>query len=112
MKIKTIWSLVPASFDEMVNNYLAEGWVLSKREVIPTTPVADSVFYAEMVMLDAPDPEEIPAPPADIFEALRVIRDTCEAEASCGNCPMYDWCCRLQKRHDPCDWVLPGEVLE
>lgn len=112
MKIQTIWTECLVAFDEKVNALLAEGWVLGKRTVLPAPNPNDSVFYAELVMLDAPDPDEIPTPPADIFEALRVIRDTCEAEESCGNCPMYDWCCRLQKRHDPCDWVLPGEVLE
>ena len=112
MKIKTVWDANLFKFDEKVNEWLADGWILSKREVLPAPRLDDSIFYAELVMLDAPDPEEIPVPPADIFEALRVIRDTCEAEESCGCCPLYDWCCRLRKGHDPCDWVLPGEVLE
>jgi hypothetical protein len=77
MKIKTIWDTRPDHFDERVNLYLREGWILGKREVIPDTRDLDnSALYAELAMLD-PVPEVDEPQPLDPFEALhcpRVLR--------------------------------------
>lgn len=109
MKIKTIWDTRPDRFDERVNQHLEEGWLLGKREVIPDTRnLDDSVLYAELAMLD-PAPEVDELPPLDPFEALRAVKEFCDTVDECGTCPLYDWCCQLQKGGDPTDWKLPGE---
>lgn len=114
MKIKTILRNTDnvEQFDAEVNNLLAEGWRLVKREVLPGMNYnadnwARRALYAELVKID-PVPE---AQPQDPIEALHVIKATCEArpinDCQAGRCPLYVWCCHLEDSNDPTDWVLP-----
>lgn len=117
MKIKTIIRNTDnvEKFDAEVNDLLAEGWRLVKREVLPGMNYnadnwARRALYAELVQLD-PEPEPVEAPPMDPIEALHVIKATCEAQpindCQAGRCPLYVWCCQLEDSNDPTDWVLP-----
>lgn len=113
MKIKTILRNTDnvELFDAEVNDLLAEGWRLVKREVLPGMNYnadnwARRALYAELVQLD---PEPARPPHVKHFEALRDIKAACQRvpieECHAGRCPMADWCAQLDK--DPTDWVLP-----
>lgn len=115
MKIKTIWDTRPDRFDERVNRYLEEGWLLGKREVIPDTQDLDkSVFYAELAMLDpAPEVDEPqpldPLKAMDAIEALHTVREFCDTN-QCEGCQLAEFCARhLPRNEGPADWKLPGE---
>lgn len=100
MEIKTIVSSMTwvGNFDEMVNDALAEGWRLTRRDVLPNT----DRLYAELVKLDPPaEPEK-----SDLLTAMRVIKAECDSHSSCQTCPLYPWC----DVHAPCDWETPEEV--
>lgn len=120
MKIKTIWDDCTNNFDKRVNEAMEKGWILGKRELLPdANDLANSVFYAELVLLEESDKlpaEPVPEPqPMHPFDAIRVLRDACEAVPveSCGEgCPLHDWCEGLRKGGDPTDWLIPGEVPE
>ena len=110
MKIKTItrnfeWV---DEFDQLVNEALAEGWHLTKREVIPGVAGVNHsrrLLYAELVQLD---PEPAPeAQPLDPIEALHTVREFCIGVDKCINCPLVDWCSELRKGGDPTDWEIP-----
>ena len=106
MKIKTVAHgfLGAEAFDREVNEALATGWQVVRREVIPGGPLDSNKLYAELVMPDpAPEPEAI-----DPFQAMRTIKDACLANAGpCGDCPMAYWCWKLKQGGDPSDWELP-----
>lgn len=111
MKIKTIWTKDLIGFDNQVNEALAEGYQLTRREVLPDTANLDqSVLYAELVKLDPPAEPETPDP----MDLLRQVREACLRVPSNGcnpeGCPMFNWCEQLRRGGDPTDWVLPGEV--
>lgn len=122
MKIKTIVTNTDnvETFDAQVNELLAEGWILGKREVLPgmnynANNWARRALYAELVLLEEAD--KLPAEPAEPqlphpIEALHIIRDACESipEKDCGDgCPLNEWCKQLRRGGDPTDWVIPGE---
>ena len=108
MEIKTIWLYSPALFDDAVNSAIAEGWRLTRRELVQATEDIDaSAFYAELVKLDPPaEPEK-----GDPFEALRTIQALCMSTSleDCAGerCPLEGWCSRLTQCADPSDWRLP-----
>lgn len=113
MKVKTIWSENPGAFDEKVNAWLEEGWVLAKRDILPgPANLDDSVFYAEMVLHD-PAPET-----ADAMDHVWAIRDVCAsigiADCNENKCPLACWCNRVQSDStggwiSPEEWRLPGK---
>lgn len=113
MKIKTIirnfdWI---EEFDQLVNEALAEGWRLVKREVLPSGVSQISnrrLLYAELVRLD---PEPAPeAQPLDPVEALRTVQEFCDSN-KCESCRLHDFCTRhLAYNEGPADWDLPEEV--
>lgn len=117
MKIKTIAKKINhegiTEFDKEVNNALAEGWILGKRETLPGVNLGNCYFapalYAELVMLD-PLPEVTEEPrPVDPIAALQAIQDFCESN-KCDGCRLYDFCTRhLPNNEGPADWELPGE---
>jgi hypothetical protein len=116
MKIKTIVTNTDnvEQFDTQVNNLLAEGWHLTKREVLPgmnynANNWARRALYAELVQLD-PEPEAPAEPePVDPVELVRQLRDFCDGMA-CPNCPLNDWCpSHLPRNEGPADWEIPGE---
>lgn len=116
MKIKTIVTNMDnvEQFDAQVNELLAEGWHLTKREVLPgmnynANNWARRALYAELVQLDPePEPE---AQPLDPIDAVYAIKATCNAvplkDCQGGRCPLYVWCCQLEGGRDPSDWDLP-----
>lgn len=53
MQIKTIVGIFADKFDEEVNKYLADGWKLSKRDILKTPQGALEKFYAELVKHEA-----------------------------------------------------------
>lgn len=117
MKIKTItrnfdWS---EEFDQEVNKALAEGWHLMKREVLPGVAGVSAsrrLLHAELVQMDPVEPDPDEAAFCDPFDALRAVQEFCRSVEKCGVCPLYDWCCQLQKGGDPDDWKIPGEETE
>lgn len=114
MKIKTVIKNLdhPKEFDTEINEALADGWRLVKREVLPGGPLRQDAYarrmlYAELVQLDPePEPEAQPLDPIDCLEALRKF---C-AGSKCDTCPLEDFCPRhLPNNEGPADWELPGE---
>lgn len=117
MKIKTLIANTDHAeqFDNQVNELLAEGWHLAKREVLPgmnynATNWARRALYAELVQLDPePAPENQPLNPIDSLKALRKF---C-VDSSCDGCLLDGFCSRhLPKNEGPADWELPGEEAE
>ena len=110
MEIKTIKNRFDnaAAFDAEVNAALADGWRLTRRDVVlPVQPHTGSnyfhtMLYAELVKLDPPAEPEAP----DLLAAMRAIKAECDSHDSCKDCPVYPWC----DLHAPFDWELPGEV--
>lgn len=107
MKIKTvITNLLDAKeFDEVVNAYMADGYLLTKRECHTVDlryakhtsdgdVFTEHVLYAEMVLPDpAPDPEPVAADPWDL---VRQLKDFCDSvpKIDCVNrdCPLHPLC--------------------
>ena len=107
MKIKTIWTAKLTRFDDDVNNAMAEGYQLVRRDVlVDTNCLNDSVLYAELIQ---PDPEPEPEPvQIDWIKALHIVKAACLAhKGPCNDCPMTNWCDQLQSGGDPTDWKLP-----
>lgn len=114
MEIKTISNRLDNAkeFDAEVNDALAEGWALVKREVLRIDQPRRDIFfysmlYAELVKLD---PVEEPEADAVTWqEAVWVLRNACASVAECGPaCPMFAWCQdNLVKTEAPIYWSLP-----
>ena len=105
MEIRTI--LINAGqaerFDKLVNEALAEGFHIVKRELLPfvegPSRYVDRAYYAELVKLDPP-----PAP-KPWEEAVKTLHDTCETAGGCGEaCPMFAWC----EKNLPGDSIPPN----
>lgn len=104
MEIKTIrYKLDFAEdFDRKVNEALAAGWRLTKREVI--SPKVDNValmIYAELVKLDPPQAQ----PEPDVMAAARLINDLCQQFETCRDCPLDDVC----EHRPPNQWDVDEE---
>lgn len=116
MKIKTIARNFDHvnEFDRKVNEALAEGWHLVKREVIPG--VSDNsengrrLLYAELAQLD-PVPEVAEPQPMDPLDAVRVIKATRKGvppkDCHADRCPLSAWCQKMPDGYDPVDWDIP-----
>ena len=108
MKIKTIWTTKLVKFDDDVNNAMAEGYKLIRRDVFTTPEDLDkSVLYAELVLLDPPAEPD----PIDPFQALRQVQEFCRSipveKCNADGCPLRYWCAALEGGGDPTDWDLP-----
>ena len=120
MKIKTMTKKISpeglAEFDRELNNALAEGWRLVKREVLPGVNLGHCYFapslYAELALLD-PEPEA-PAEPETVgpVEALHIVKEFCRTVEKCIDCPLVNWCKDLQKGGDPTDWKIPEKEAD
>ena len=100
MEIKTVveshsW---PGAFDEKVNEALADGWHLVRRDVLP----GSDRFYAELVKLDPPAEAEEP----DLLDCARAIKAECDSHSSCRDCPL-DGICDAEY---PARWAIAEEV--
>lgn len=107
MKIKTIVHDQPDDFDVLVNEALAEGYILEHRGTLQGTTVKIG-HYARLVLLD-PVPAETEPLILNPIEALHVVREFCDSN-KCEGCQLYDFCTRhLPNNEGPADWGLPGE---
>lgn len=111
MEIKTLIANTDnvVAFDKKVNEAMAEGWRLAKREILPgqqynETNWARRILYAELVKLDPPAEPETP----DLLKAVQVIKAECDSHGSCEDCLVYPWC----DYNAPCRWKLPEEVQD
>lgn len=115
MKIKTVIHDNPGMFDAQVNELLAEGYMLGERSIIKAGPAGleQTYHYAQLVLLDpVPEPEQ-----GDPVEALRCIRDFCEAmpKEKCltPECPLSNWCYIFTEDGvSPAQWTIPGEEAD
>lgn len=118
MEIKTIKNRLnnAADFDRDVNAAMADGWRLTRREVLmfPAQPHTGSTYfnpmlYAELVKLDAPAE-------FDPLDAVRSIQAMCVntplETCNTAKCPLYAWCGQITEGKDPSDWILPDEEGE
>lgn len=114
MQIKTIRkTLFSASeFDEAVNEELAKGWRLTRREVLQGDGKGERSYdnwllYAELVKMD-PRPEQSTIDP---LEAVQVLARACEAAPHCEpeECPLYGWCTNMGDDPVPKDWKQKTE---
>lgn len=105
MEIKTILKyctnqIDAVAFDTTVNDALANGWSLVRREVFAGD--TSDLLYAEMAKLSAEEwlEDDQEAPAMTWQEAVNLLRETCKAAPGCGNtCPMFAWCwsCRGER---------------
>lgn len=111
MEIRTVMHYNPVDFDQQVNEALADGFTLERRDLVFSTTGAGHHF-AQLTKKD-PEPEPVPADPIDL---VRAIREVCLATDGddCGTdrCPLNAWCEQLRAGGDPTDWILPAEVTE
>lgn len=114
MQIKTIKNRLDnaEAFDAAVNEALANGWAMVKRELITNEqPRCDTFFYSMLYAeLVKNDPVEEPEADAVTWqESVEVLRNACASCAECGpSCPMYAWCQdNLVKTEAPIHWSLP-----
>lgn len=111
MKIKTIrWKLDHAEdFDAELNQALADGYQLVRRDIVPGFRLDGGSFLHNMLYAELVLPDPLPAPAAiDPFEALHAIKAAClNHKGPCNDCPITDWCAQLCKGGDPTDWELP-----
>ena len=121
MKIKTIWHAGNITFDEKVNLALTEGYKLARREVIPDPhDLDDSIFYAEMVMLDEAD--KLPGdlllvrPGVDPVALAEEIRAHCQTvtmeECQNDRCPLAAYCDAIREGKTPEEWPKPEGAKE
>lgn len=110
MEIKTIWNIVDnaTDFDMRVNEALAKGWHLVKREVLPGERYTDTrwgnrLLYAELVKVDEP------AEPVTWQEAAQVLKSTCSENDTCDTCKLREWCDEyLARGAEPQEWEVPA----
>lgn len=114
MEIKTVWTPVISKFDSYVNDAMADGWKLIKREVlVDQNNLTNSVFYAELVKLSEAD-ELSPTPePPTWEEAVEVLTGMCKTRASCADCPAIKWCnaAITEGALSPAEWPDPYEEV-
>ena len=83
LEIKTITAYTSGHFDDTVNEALAEGWDLVRRECFITGADRATTFYAELERVIA-EPEEDDDIPAD-FARWTISRDP-QYPYRCSNC--------------------------
>ncbi len=102
MKIRTVIMNTDNTmkFDDCVNDLIADGWVLTRRDILPgmqynATNWARRAHYAELVQPD-PLPEPDPVAACDPFDLLRQLRAFCDevpkVTCECGECPLSFIC--------------------
>lgn len=98
-------------FDRAVNEAAAEGWVLTRREVLMTPqPEPDEegrscFFYAEMVLPDKREPTPEPDR-EELLASMRVLQDHCNKMDRCSKCPIDNEC----GNSPPHEWKLTQEA--
>ena len=119
MKILTVWEANLHKFDERVNNALADGYTLIRREVFPAPKnLDDSVLYAELALLDKSDiiPGKVDLAAVDPVALAEAIRAHCHSVKmeDCHNdlCPLAVYCDAIRGGKTPEEWPKPGEVSE
>lgn len=115
MKIKTIVYQLDYSveFDSAVNAALAEGWQLTRRDVLlmksqpnDGATVVHNMLYAELAKQDQ-------KAGFDPLAALDGIRKFCDSvtDGDCGadKCPIHEWCESSLKNavFSPNEWIIP-----
>lgn len=106
MEIKTVWEANTPRFDKLVNDAIADGWQLAKREVmLRPTKFDDTRFYAELVKPDQPTEPE-PMDLEDYIAALSVLEHVCKTAESCdeNGCPLYPICSTQWTKDAPINW--------
>lgn len=98
MEIKTIKTRLDneGHFDAAVNSALAEGWALTRRDVLlPTAQPSGGTYmhimlYAEMVKLDPPAEPE--TDDIDPVTAAQIVAQECNRVDSCADCDLHAIC--------------------
>jgi hypothetical protein len=106
MKIKTIVEYVPDTFDNYINQALADGYLLEHRGLLPPDRYGNSAHYAQLVLPD-PLPRPEPVSPVDLLRQIKEFCKNVPVHTCKENCPMFDWCGQYTGGYDPCDWGLP-----
>lgn len=86
LEIKTIWGELVRSnqFDAEVNEALADGWELVRREVLPRkVERSDTLLYAELERMTEPEEEE---EPEDDGAAEWIVSRNPSAPYRCNKC--------------------------
>ena len=109
MEIKTIRKQLDyvEDFDKEVNAAMADGWKLTKREVlVPPTDDKHIMVYAELEKPDEKTAEELlEAAKEGVLVAMGVLHDICKAHYDCSECPVGNIC----NGEMPCAWALPED---
>lgn len=117
MKIKTIKNRLDnaVSFDKELNQALAEGYQLVRRDIVPGFRLdcgnyLHNMLYAELVLPDpAAEPETV-----DPVNLLRQVQEFClsvpPSECNADRCPLAPYCQAIQEGQTPDEWVFPEEA--
>lgn len=109
MKIKVICTPIntPEDYSIQVNTALAEGWTLTRQEIVKndTSMPSESMLYAALILPDAPvEPEPI----TNAVEAAKVVFAECASHTYCRDCRLRHICDHCS----PANWVSPEEAEE
>lgn len=104
MKIKTVIGKTESEFDNKVNQYLSDGYILARRDIVLDGKGSLCFFYAELVAeVDRDIPE-----PADPVACAEEIRRHCESVSTenCKNgaCSMAPYCDAMVNGKTPEEW--------
>lgn len=104
MKIKTVIGKTESEFDNKVNTYLHNGYILARRDIVLDGKGSLCFFYAELVAeVDRDIPE-----PADPVACAEEIRRHCESVSTenCKNgvCRMAPYCDAMINGKTPEEW--------
>lgn len=104
MKIKTVIGKTESEFDNKVNTYLHNGYILARRDIVLDGKGSLCFFYAELAAeVDLDIPEQ--ADPVACAEAIRrhcksVSTDDCKN----GACQMAPYCDAIVNGETPEEW--------
>lgn len=121
MEIKTITSprcRDGSWFDDKVNEALAEGFRLVRRDMLPGGTFGDTTYqpayYAELVKPDEPEEPETGDDVTEAIRALRALREFCIRQPICDGCLLENFCPgHLAHNEGPADWDdIPGDPVK
>lgn len=114
MKIKTVTDKTESGFDSKVNQYLNNGYILERRDILWEEKGKFYFFYAELVSDVDTDVQE-PVDPVSFAEDIRKYCVSVPAEECMDDrCPLALYCDAIREGKTPEEWPVMtyGKISE